>query len=744
MTSALIAAVNSTDYFLGYFPLGITVSQFGGHQIDSVLQQAYNTFGWIPSYTYGYTAGAHYNNMPVSLTLGGYDKARFKPHEYDFALTASDNSPRPSVRGIEVTAKNKPAGWKSSTQVLSSYNDTFLAVINSTTSYLWLPEAACNAFANAFNLTYNDTFGVYTLTNDQYRQWSDSNDFNFTFSLASADNHDNFGAPLEVAGVVNITLPLKALVSTFQGPYQNIIPYAAPAVPYFMLRKANSSTIALGRAFLQESYLITKYDTANFRIHQAAFPADPKKAAQLVAVNRTSNSNLPGPNQGTTGDVHSGLTVGQMAGLVAGILVLFIVCITLTCCIWRRNARKNRLDKSGLEDDKLGNDTTSSLDPESPRTPVARILSRITRRKQSKRTIGDDAEQETTEVQHFEAPNAEIYELGAPLPPVELDGGEGAGYAVDDNEVGTDQNLSEYELAKRRMERQLQGPVPAYAPPANGFFPPEKAPLSRPITRPINTLHIPSADEISPTRSNEGQSLPNMLPSPVSPRTGWGTNSTDLPSPVTASNPANSTTSGSQSRSRRGTTTSRHSGSRDHGTASRSNSDRSTDEQPKSNKGGDIPRAPIQRAPIDPTNIVCLGPLPDNVQLFNQKAGSRVGAGSETAPAQGHFKAEPHFSEGSLGSNYTEIEDRVFEELTRQASTSTRTQGGQAMTAPAWIPAVHPVPSSSSEGHQLSPKKSHGSQMSSGSEHKEGRIDGDELIHVPQMAAKRYSWEEER
>lgn len=60
MTDVLISTINETDHFIGQFGLGFTQSNFGDRVVGSALTQAVKDFGWIPSYSYGYTAGAHY------------------------------------------------------------------------------------------------------------------------------------------------------------------------------------------------------------------------------------------------------------------------------------------------------------------------------------------------------------------------------------------------------------------------------------------------------------------------------------------------------------------------------------------------------------------------------------------------------------------------------------------------------------------------------------------------------------
>lgn len=60
MSNVLMSAINTTDYYIGFFGLGITQGSFGNEVAQSPLTQAVRTFGWIPSYSYGYTAGASY------------------------------------------------------------------------------------------------------------------------------------------------------------------------------------------------------------------------------------------------------------------------------------------------------------------------------------------------------------------------------------------------------------------------------------------------------------------------------------------------------------------------------------------------------------------------------------------------------------------------------------------------------------------------------------------------------------
>lgn len=659
--------------------------------------------------------------------MGGYDAARLVMHDKVFTMNQTEGVPRPLVRGIEVStngSSSRPGGWDSGTQVLLGYDNAFTAVIDTTTPYLWLPEAVCDDFARTLNLTYNSTFQLYTLTNDQYRQYSSNSSLAFTFSFSSMDNRDNFGSPLDVAGVVNITVPIKAFVSALNYPFKGI-GYSDPAVPYFTLRKTTNNSTIIGNAFMQEAYLMTKYDSGVFSIHQAQFPNNPIQGALLTKIPRPNNSPYPPPPDHNGG---SGLTTGEMVGIAVGAVAFFSTLVFAFFCYRRHRRQQRRRSGDDLDD---GKDSASTLTPDSPQSPVSRMFSRIVGRRRSRR---NGVAMTAGGVNPSEAPDHEIYELPAPAAPAELDAGGGDDNSIlGDTDMGTDstQHLSAYEIARRKLDRQLQGPVPEYTPPADGVVPQEEKP-SVPGLRPTLQTHL--ADQpspISPTRSRGAESTSNTFlasePSPVSPRGDWS--SAELPSPVTASMPPRSYSSG-------GTRSGGHS------TTSRSLSVNSN--APVSPVTDTMPAVPaaFQRTPIDPSKIVCLGPLPENVQLPGQSAGtgSRI-VGSDGRSIPGNlFMAGSRVSEASLGSNFTEEEDRMADEMSRHPSVRMG-QGHHANALSRLNTDRPPLPSQPEEQEgEESPKPADSDELP-----EDGRIDpGRDLIHVPQMADKRYSWEEDR
>ncbi|KAK7409561.1 hypothetical protein QQX98_008282 [Neonectria punicea] len=467
MTNVLMAALNTTNYLNGLFGLGITQGNFGGTVAESPLTQAVKEFGRIPSYSFGFTAGAHYRNVPVSLTLGGYDASRFSNHNIDFTLGRDDGIESPRLRGIEVVAdegKETPDNWDSRSVMLSSWDSFFDVIIDSTTPYLWLPEDVCDRFANAFNLTYNSTFDLYTLENEQYRNFLKEDAFSFTFVLSSFDNNDNFGDPYDVPGVVNITVPSRAFTGLLQYPFMNrTITYGQPAIPYFMLRRAsNSSTYILGRSFLQESYLITRYDEAVFSIHQAKFPDTPDDDdLELMAIEQPDNSPYPPPAASSS---TMGLSTAQLAGIGVGAGVFIASLIAFAVWFCKRRQRRSTYERAGSSMEENKNSTSAAV-PIAPKNPFHRIISKILGRTRSPK-LGSGAVNDRQ--QPAEAPDSAIYELPAPVPPAELNGDDAASW-TGDTEFDTDNShqMTAYEAARRKMDQQLQGPVPAYSPPAD-------------------------------------------------------------------------------------------------------------------------------------------------------------------------------------------------------------------------------------------------------------------------------------
>ncbi|KAM0563617.1 hypothetical protein ACHAPJ_001342 [Fusarium lateritium] len=724
MDGALIAAINTTSYLSGLFGLGITQGNFNGTVAESPLTQAVSQYGYIPSYSFGFTAGCHYRNTPVSLTLGGVEPARYSNHNNVFTLTQDDNLERPLVRGIEISpteGQDVPDFWDSQQLLLSQWNSSYNAIIDSTTPYLWLPEDVCDQFAQALNLTYNSTFDLYTISNDQYRQYTKDESFNLTFILSSFDDNDDFGDPYDVPGIVNITLPLRSFVGLLQYPFmQKTIKYGDPAIPYFMLRKAQNTTeYILGRSFLQESYLITKYDEGIFSIHQALFPDQPSSDAELSAIEQSDNSPYPPPHtsdseeEGGGGGLSDGQVVGIGVGVGVGVFAVCVAAVAVWFC-WRRKRRGSAESNSQSAEDQGLTPVTAAR---SPKSPLALLFSKILGRKDS----AQDAEGNNNDREKVvEAPDTQIHEMSAPLPPAELDGDDHMSWN-DDTEFGTDnsQNLSAYEIARRKMEKQLQGPVPSYTPPADGTeVPPEKA-IYQP--NPANGPPLAVALQLSPSASlkttREGGSNSNTipLPSPMTPYFDTSGRAINAPSPLMATMPVSPTNDGSDSLPQSPLSPSSDNQTINSMTMGGSYSDRESNSP--SNPSSSMPQQrTVQRTPIDPSKVVFLGALPSNAR-FSRHGPPQTASNQERQVSDDRLYG--HGSIDSLGSDFTVQEER------RSAEDSTRrldlgTNGPSVEAARDHLQTNPPDTARSQE--RINP--------------------GADLVHVPQLAEKRYSWEQ--
>ncbi|KLO85445.1 uncharacterized protein LW93_14056 [Fusarium fujikuroi] len=715
MDGVLIATINTTNYLNGLFGLGITQSNFNGTVADSPLTQAVGTYGLIPSYSFGYTAGAYYRNTPVSLTLGGVETPRFKKHDNVFTLSQEDNLERPMVRGIQITpaeGQDVPSSWESQQPLLSQWNSSFFAIIDSSTPYLWLPDEACDQFAQALNLTYNSTFELYTISDDQYRNYTNDASFELTFVLSSFDDNDNFGDPYNVPGIVNITIPLRAFVGLLQYPFMpDTIQYGDPAIPYFMLRKAkNSGSYILGRSFLQESYLITKYDEGVFSIHQALFPDEPSTNSELTAIEQSDNSPYPPPYAEDEG----GLSDGQVIGIGVGVgLGVFVVCAAILF-VWLYIRRKRKRAAKGNDPPAEDQDLTPNSGSRSPKSPLIILFSKILGRNSSTQQAGDGTDDREKVA---EAPDTQIHEMSAPLPVAELDGDDGMSWN-DDTEMGTDSthNTTAYEMARRKLEKQLRGPVPTYTPPADGTeIPAEKA-----IYQPDPTNGPPVALQLSPSASLKAtqhggtntSSIP--LPSPLTP--GFDANGRPIEAPSPTTIPVSPTTDSISLPHSPLSPTSDH-----HTINSMAMGGTHSDREPHSSSkpSNELQQRAVQRTPIDPSKVVFLGALPKNTRFSRHAAPQILSDEDYQATDESSHR---HGSVDTLGSNFTVDEER------RSAEGSSRRldQGTNGSSVNAMIEDPPQNPSTDQPGISQS---------------RERINPGEDLVHVPQLAERRYSWE---
>ena len=168
-----------------------------------------------------------------SLTLGGYDSARFAPNNLSFTFAPDDS--RNLMVGVQAI---KYIDESHNTRDLLNSGSGFLAYVDSTVPEIWLPQSACTAFEDAFGLVYDPVNQLYPI-NSTWHSTLQSRNPNVTFTIG---NEASGGA------TIDIILPYAAFDLEASWPkYPN-------STLYFPLQRATNETqFTLGRTLLQEA-----------------------------------------------------------------------------------------------------------------------------------------------------------------------------------------------------------------------------------------------------------------------------------------------------------------------------------------------------------------------------------------------------------------------------------------------------------------------------------------------------------
>lgn len=690
-------STNTTSYFNGLFGLGITPGNFTNVTPLSAISALVEQMGIIPSHSYGYTAGANYQLKGVlnSLTLGGYDANRLVPHNVSFTLSSS-KVPQTFINSITVTSPGTSNATAKTVSLLNTA-DRVTAIIDSSTPFLWLPATVCNRFASALGLTYNSSLNLYTFdSNASQHDILAASQLSFTFSLS------DFASATES---VNITLPYAAFD----------LKLIYPAIPntnygeedstkyYFPLRQAaNEAQYTIGRAFLQEAYLIADYERNTFSVHQAVHVLDSVGNMSLIAITRPSSSTLTGNPDIPTVNTKPDFPKGAIIGIALGALALATLSVALGLLLYRRNHQL-----PAVSDDKV-------IDAPPPRPPRRTLIDRIRNRRPPPIHAYEASGCEAYPVEvGADAANA-LYELDAPLHPAELesessttmDGSTEQGSATQDS-----MNISAYEHARRKME-QAQNARIIQAHAGQNISPVEK-----------------TARDISPVahyRPSDNQSLAPESPAHDSP----------MVSPMAAEF---------------GSTLGIYSG------------------QPSPVSPGfpaGLVQTPLSPPPtyrrINPDHVVCVGRLPDNVQLPTLVP-RIVGPDGRVVHNNHDANIPPEQDIGthsSLGSQYTIHEAAGELDLYGPGTPPTLSPvHNDSLGSGHGSDVVSPLASTSSGSvaHTFGHYNSHESEAvemdvlkaemragGSASNLSRRTLGADEIVHVPQPAENRFSWEEER
>ncbi|KAI4257853.1 MAG: hypothetical protein L6R42_005427, partial [Xanthoria sp. 1 TBL-2021] len=336
LNSQIIAGIETERWYNGILGLQqepMNLSDFSNPQ--PTFLSTLRAQNLIPSLSWAYTAGARYSSFG-SLTFGGSDLSKYVPTNVSFSL--APDVTRDLVVGIRSITSTYSNGSASS--LLPSPT---LALIDSTVPYLYLPEDACKAFESELGLVYNEKNNLYFVDDALHQTLSNLNP-QFTFRLAN----DRFSDP-----TVSITLPYASFDLVIKPPLR------PNATSYFPLRRGNDSQITLGRAFLQEAYIMVDYDRKNFTVAQALF-------------DDTARPNIvPIPWNATVGPrVREGLSRQATIGISTACAILALLLISLGL-FFTFSWRKHR-SAAALTDRLFGSDALHEVTPV-PYIPVQEI-----------------------------------------------------------------------------------------------------------------------------------------------------------------------------------------------------------------------------------------------------------------------------------------------------------------------------------------------------------------------------------
>jgi len=245
------------------------------------------------------------DNAPGSLVLGGYDRSASEGPGISVSNIANLAL---TVNARSIVLSNTLQGTVSVTHDLLSLP----MALDSTVSQLWLPQVVCDELEASLGLTYDPSTELYLVNTTAHAKLIELAP-TIAFTLA-ADGTSN--------DTTTIVLPYTAFDLQASPPLYNT------TVNYFPLRRASKRSV-LGRAFLQEAYLVVDWDRSNFTISPAAQRSN--RTRDVVAI-------FPPLESKSSGSLSTGAIVGIAIGAV--LVVVIIVAI-----FWWRRSRLRKPPK---------------------------------------------------------------------------------------------------------------------------------------------------------------------------------------------------------------------------------------------------------------------------------------------------------------------------------------------------------------------------------------------------------------
>ena len=225
-----IAGIATKEFYLGIFGLNPRSTNFStfNDPVPSYMATLKDK-ALIPSLSWAYTAGNQYRPGTAlgSLTLGGFDSARFATNNVTFPFNQVDDR--------DLTVNIDKVVMTTSNNSVNLLGSSIAAYVDSTIPYFYLPLDVCQRFEESFGIQWDNDVQAY-LVNDTLHESLQAQNATVTFTLGNSTQS------------VNISLPYAAfdLIAEY--------PLVTNTTRYFpLVRATNQSQYTLGRAFLQEA-----------------------------------------------------------------------------------------------------------------------------------------------------------------------------------------------------------------------------------------------------------------------------------------------------------------------------------------------------------------------------------------------------------------------------------------------------------------------------------------------------------
>jgi hypothetical protein len=305
--------------------------------------------------------------IPGNVVLGGYDGSRVRMDK-GLNLTMPNDKNNTLVVGVSsIIYKPDP---NIEANEFSFTGGGFQATIDSTLPYLVLPDSICDQFVERYNLEWDNRTELYTVSDQASRNNLRMN-ATVTFKVTKDEKDSN--------NFANIELPYSAFDVQASFPLIN----GSGSTQYFPIKKSTNGRFVLGRAFLQEAYLVVDYERLSFTVAPAVY-SDPMPQEKLVPIYNTSYS--PPSTTPTLipqkGD--DGLSPGSIAGIVVGIVVAFLLAALGYFLWWRRRRaaqaappyeeKPPEMTNTEVAGSEVKSHRISELDSEPPNSPKPSLV----------------------------------------------------------------------------------------------------------------------------------------------------------------------------------------------------------------------------------------------------------------------------------------------------------------------------------------------------------------------------------